>query len=323
MKLSLWARGFVLGAVFLLPGCGGDKAANTSRPDQQNAAAESAEHVADRPVQPVGHQSDVADLQTNLPASSSTRTAASRTVSSDAGINPGNKGSELDKLFPALENAPRPKPIGTDTKTLRYPNNKVKVRWQVKQFSDDSEVNHGPYVEYWSNGQIFKEGQFRDGVQDGQWKYWHENGKIHRTVTYNDGKLEGTFDVFRDDGTKEMTRSYHGGLKDGEWLNYDSTGEKILSRREYRFDLPHGTWNRYFASGQPVLEEHYKEGLLDGARKVWFENGQLREELSFRDGKRHGKYTRWDEDGTVQLELEFRNGEPVVKEDAQETETEG
>ena len=43
-------------------------------------------------------------------------------------------------------------------------------------------------IDWYENGQIEAEENYKDGKLDGKATYWHENGKIKGKVTFKDGK---------------------------------------------------------------------------------------------------------------------------------------
>jgi len=308
-----------LTALLVLTGCGGEDAADSG--DVERDAVQAASSTSNDASEPASADLSVADPAHRPKAETSSGTPSS-TKQGDRSVSPrgtrttesSDDTRELDSLFPQIVDVPEPKVVGTQPRSTKYRDDKIKARWQIKQFSDDSELNHGPYAEFWQNGQMFKEGVFEDGVPVGVWKYWHDNGQLSRELNYKKGQLEGSVEVFREDGSKEAQRSYHSGLKDGKWQLYDDTGEKVIARFEYRRDLQHGKWSTFYPSGEQKVEEYYKDNLLDGNHTAWYENGQVAEEVSFRNGRRHGKMIAWNEDGTKKLEIEYQDGEPVTEE---------
>ena len=46
----------------------------------------------------------------------------------------------------------------------------------------------GPWVYYYSNGQLSYKGTFKDGKKDGTWIECHRNGQLRLKVTYKDGE---------------------------------------------------------------------------------------------------------------------------------------
>jgi antitoxin component YwqK of YwqJK toxin-antitoxin module len=158
---------------------------------------------------------------------------------------------------------------------------KIRVEREVAKFSDNHFEADGTYREYHPNGQLFVEGLFRKGRQQGEWTYWHQNGQVNRKATYKDGQPDGAWEIHRADGTLEAKRAYVDGKRDGEWITYDETGQK------------------------PLREEHYVDGQRDGVWKVWFAGGELKQQVSFQDGKRHGASAEWTEDGKKRGEINY------------------
>ncbi len=168
--------------------------------------------------------------------------------------------------------------------TEKFKDDRIRIEREIAHFSDNHFEADGKYREYFPNGQIFVEGQYKRGRQHGEWTFYYDNGKVNRKAKFVDGQPEGPREIFRADGTLLAKRSYNHGLRDGEWVAYDPTG-KI-----------------------PLSEEHYKKGKEDGVWKFWHPNGQLKQQISLKEGIRHGTATEWDEKGTKRFEATFDQG---------------
>lgn len=174
--------------------------------------------------------------------------------------------------------------VERQTITDKYPSGEVRFERQIARFSDNHLEADGFYREYYKNGQLFAEGQYRRGRQQGEWTYYHDNGTVNRKVTYDDGLPDGSVEVRRADGTLMAKRSFDKGHRTGEWITYDDTGK------------------------QPLREEHYENGRPSGEWKFWFPDGQLQRTVNFKDGKREGLTTEWIEDGSKRGEVSYANG---------------
>jgi antitoxin component YwqK of YwqJK toxin-antitoxin module len=172
-----------------------------------------------------------------------------------------------------------PKIVGTDV----VPNvlGDGKVEREVARYSDNSFAANGFYKEYYPNGKVFIDGQFKKGRQEGEWKYYFDNGQLNRKMSYKEGKPNGSWEVFRADGTLAAKRGFKDGRRDGEWTKYDDTGKK------------------------PLTEEHYVAGAEDGVWKTWYPNGQQKQQVSFKSGKREGTATEWDDKGQKIAEAQW------------------
>jgi antitoxin component YwqK of YwqJK toxin-antitoxin module len=160
----------------------------------------------------------------------------------------------------------------------------IRIEREVARFSDNHYEADGIYREYYPNGQVFVEGQYKRGRQNGEWLYYFDNGKLNRKATFVDGLPDGSREIFRADGTLLAKRGFKDGKRDGEWITYDKSGK------------------------QPVREEHYVDGKPDGVWKVWFPDGKLKQQITLREGERHGTSTEWDESGEKRAEVNYVDG---------------
>lgn len=46
----------------------------------------------------------------------------------------------------------------------------------------------GPYREHWSNGRLAIEGQYVNGLQEGEWRYYDENGTLYEIIHFTAGR---------------------------------------------------------------------------------------------------------------------------------------
>ncbi|MCX5903605.1 MAG: hypothetical protein NTV89_09085 [Proteobacteria bacterium] len=65
-----------------------------------------------------------------------------------------------------------------------YPDGKLKSEINYRQAARD-----GMYRLYYENGQLQAAGNYRDGLQEGPWKMYDENGTLQSEETYMQGKL--------------------------------------------------------------------------------------------------------------------------------------
>ncbi|MEM9353767.1 MAG: toxin-antitoxin system YwqK family antitoxin [Planctomycetota bacterium] len=181
--------------------------------------------------------------------------------------------------------APAPRAMGKKTYLEQYADKSTRVKRSVKLMSDDSVINHGPYEEYWRNGEKFSEGVFKDGVHHGEWSFWHPNGQLNRTVNFVEGRPDGKWKAYREDGSLEAEREYVDGKREGTWIVYHPDGKT------------------------PRVELPYQNGRLEGLRKSFYVNGQERQRAPHTEGRVDGIVVEWDEAGRKVLEVEFSNGE--------------
>ena len=58
-----------------------------------------------------------------------------------------------------------------------------------KRFYQKNGKWHGELKEYWENGNIGSEGNYKDGIQDGLWKEYYENGQLKWEGEYTEGEV--------------------------------------------------------------------------------------------------------------------------------------
>jgi antitoxin component YwqK of YwqJK toxin-antitoxin module len=50
-------------------------------------------------------------------------------------------------------------------------------------------ILHGPYRDFWSHGGVSLEGQYRDGMQEGEWRFYdRDTGELREVLRFVDGR---------------------------------------------------------------------------------------------------------------------------------------
>lgn len=246
------------------------------------------------------------------PSSDSANHRAPHGGTPDDKANVHAPGSTGDPSANLIDTGPPPKFVGFEMLTTQFPDKTPQTRRRVKRFSDNTTKNDGPFTEWSATGQVVQDGQYVDGVRDGDWKLYYENGKPCKTEHYLHGKLDGSWTTWREDGTRERDVSFKAGERDGLWVTYDATGKKKLTAESYKADRRDGIWQTWFPSGQLQMEEHFRAGQLDGVQTAWYENGKKRSEQNFSNGERNGKQLYWKPSGEPLTEQLFDHGLDVT-----------
>ena len=87
------------------------------------------------------------------------------------------------------------------------------------------EVPHGRYVAE-RDGVTLLEGQFVEGVMEGEWIGYHADGSKKWRGTFAGGKESGEFVAWREDGTKHYSVAFTEGVHEGPTVYFHPTGEK-------------------------------------------------------------------------------------------------
>ncbi|MFP5436249.1 MAG: hypothetical protein ACLGH8_00500 [Bacteroidia bacterium] len=162
-----------------------------------------------------------------------------------------------------------------------------------------------------SFGQQTKSNQMdAQGKRHGQWKGMYEGTKHPRFEgTFNHGKETGTF-KFYTNTDKPILKATRVFAADGSCLTtfFDEKGAKVSEGREVNHKQD-GEWKYYHQGGGKIMAvEMYKDGKLNGFRKVFFTNGAVTEECNYVNGLKQGVYKKYNEKGVVLEESNFTDG---------------
>lgn len=239
-----------------------------------------------------------------------------RVMGADSATDEGSKStdaspSEGPDIYLNEPEAPPPATfVERQVVNSKYPDDKIRWERQVARYSDNRFVADGYYREYYPNGQLFVEGTYKDGRQEGAWTYWYDDGTENRQVTYKNGKPDGAWESYRADGTLAAVRSFKGGRRDGAWIVYDETGEQPLREQHYVDGKPNGVWKQWFPSGQLHRQVTLKDGLRDGPATEWRDDGSKAVEMNYHEGRPHGTSTLWSADGR-KFTQEYEDGRMI------------
>lgn len=151
-----------------------------------------------------------------------------------------------------------------------------------------------------------------DGKKHGLWKGVHEESQRPRYEgTFNHGKEVGVFKYFDDTkaGTVIATREFNAKDNSCYVIFYNQQSMKVSEGKvvDKKFE---GEWKYYhFNSPEIMTLEFYKNGKLEGVRKVYYRNGVIAEETTYVNGEKNGSYKSYAENGVVLEESSYKNGQ--------------
>lgn len=151
-----------------------------------------------------------------------------------------------------------------------------------------------------------------DGKKHGLWKGVHEESQRPRYEgTFNHGKEVGVFKYFDDTkaGTVIATREFNAKDNSCYVIFYNQQSMKVSEGKvvDKKFE---GEWKYYhFNSPEIMTLEFYKNGKLEGVRKVYYRNGVIAEETTYVNGEKNGSYKSYAENGVVLEESIYKNGQ--------------
>lgn len=128
--------------------------------------------------------------------------------------------------------------------------------------------------EYYTDGSLKGECEFKDGVANGLCKMFYEDGKIESEIYYIDGIQHGKATWYYPNGNIDTETNFINGKKEGISKEYYESGE-LKAEGNYKNDLPDGITKHYYKSGILEAINNYEEGQTKGEYKSYHPNGQL------------------------------------------------
>jgi antitoxin component YwqK of YwqJK toxin-antitoxin module len=101
-----------------------------------------------------------------------------------------------------------------ETTEIKYQSGEVQFRFGQYLAADGRRwVRHGPFREFYPNGQVATEGEYEDGLQQGLWRDYHENGQVAAEGYFVDGAEDGVWQFWNAKGKMEETIVYRDGVE--------------------------------------------------------------------------------------------------------------
>lgn len=179
-----------------------------------------------------------------------------------------------------------------------------------------------------------------EGKRHGLWKGIHEESKRPRYEgVFEHGKEKGTFKFFDDTkaGSLIATRDFSKGegycytifysqkgnkvseglvvnkQYEGEWKYYHNESNEIMALEFYKNGKLEGKRKVFYIKNILAEETDYKEGLKNGIHKMFSKEGKLLEELNYLNDKLHGSQIYYDAKGNKSIEGQCKNGAKIGK----------
>ena len=192
----------------------------------------------------------------------------------------------------------------------------------------------GPWKKY-DKGVLIYEGNFKDNVPVGEFKYYHPNGKLKsityfmqgvhqvRTTIYHTNERKASEGIFLDqlkdgewkywdeDSTLVKVENYKSGKKNGAWKTYSSSSGILLEELNYRNDTLHGPARTFYVDGTPCTKENYLNGQRSGTAESYYIDGKLSIKGDFHKGFKIGVWNYYDQNGTLRKVTEYKQSQEI------------
>ncbi|MBF0287398.1 MAG: toxin-antitoxin system YwqK family antitoxin [SAR324 cluster bacterium] len=282
------------------------------------------------PVSPGDMQGQTAEVQQGQ--------ASSPSASQSASSEPQGGWNEPSQTLPSTKEPSQGTQTSSDTVANRIiDGNRVKLeRKKVNNrylsfLKGESMPFTGEYTTKHSNGQLWQQMFFKEGISVGVHKAWHANGQIEVIRPFVNGKPDGKYQSFYENGQLKKEVTYKEGKQLPPIKEFFSNGKikiqdaaSVMGKREgvkkefyqsgtLKRETPYingkinGLKKEYFENGKIKEEMPYENGKGQGDKKIYYENGQLREISPRVNGKREGTAKVWNEDGTLRFQVPNKN----------------
>jgi antitoxin component YwqK of YwqJK toxin-antitoxin module len=130
------------------------------------------------------------------------------------------------------------------------------------------ENGSGAMVVTGDSGKTLIKGNYRNGLQDGEWSFFYpDNGAVMQVLRYAGGFLEGPASGYYPSGTVEWQGSFKKNEREGEWIWYHEDGS-VSTRVSLVAGKKDGQQVFFNSQGKKVREETYKGGVLAAERDL-------------------------------------------------------
>ena len=151
-----------------------------------------------------------------------------------------------------------------------------------------------------------------NGKKDGVWKGTYEVSKRPRYEgNFKNGKETGIFKFFDDTkkGDVVATRDFTANDGSSYTIFYDQNKNKVSEGKEIG-KAREGEWKYYHKTSKVIMTtENYKNGKLDGSRKVYYPDSKIAEEMTYINGSKEGIYKKYGQNGILLEQSTYKNNE--------------
>lgn len=162
-----------------------------------------------------------------------------------------------------------------------FANNKLQ---QIGKYLKDEKPT-GLWKWYYESGKLLREENFRKGLEDGMMHEYLEDGSIITEGEYIDGLKEGEW-LYQHGDHKEIGK-YRDGQKSGIWHYYYLTNNNLNFEGNFIDGVPDGKHKYYYENGKIKREEIYTMGIKKDNWKYFNELGELNLTVYYKDNKEY------------------------------------
>ncbi len=174
---------------------------------------------------------------------------------------------------------------------------------------DSNGKRTGVWRKHYENGKIRYQGQFENGKEVGEFKFFDKGSSIP-SITKEFSRVSDTAVVkfYNRYGELGSKGKMVGKSREGRWFYYFTNSGVVMSEENYLNGKLHGVVRNYYKNGKMTEEAIYKNNIRNGYSKVYTESGSLIEEVSYLNGKLEGEGKYYDLKGQLKEKGMYKDG---------------
>ena len=212
---------------------------------------------------------------------------------------------------------------------LEYSNDFLISREKIN-LTDASGLKQGEWLDFYPDGSIKTERNYRDDLLHGYYKEYDEKGKLLVTLLYESGKVTGSdidnsaeIDIvnrYNDAGKLTYSGPFREGIPVGIHRDYNENGtvkgahiyndngvlisEGVVDEEGNR----NGAWKDYSANGVVIAEGNYTDNRRSGTWKFFNANGKPEQTGAYTNGRIDGTWRWYYPEGELLREEDYYQG---------------
>lgn len=173
------------------------------------------------------------------------------------------------------------------------------------QFKND--VPYGVFKYYHANGGVKTVSDFRQGVHKVQTTLYHENGHKASEGLFVDYQKQGTWHYYTNTDILIAVENYDHGKRNGTWKIFSPKNGILLEESNYSGNRLNGIHKTYYINGELSLEENYIDGKLNGRCTAYYPKKIISSVGNYHNGFRIGTWDVYDTQGKVRSTVEYKD----------------
>ena len=171
---------------------------------------------------------------------------------------------------------------------------------EINQTNANGE-RHGIWKKYYDNNRIRYQGEFVNGKEVGDFKFYSAAHSDFPIIIKSYNKENDSIQVqfFTEKGLLESQGKMIEKERVGKWTYYHEDGKSIMVEEYYVNNMLNGEYKIFYPTGKLTKLAHYKDGQLHGNSKKYSQEGVLIEDLNYENGVLNGPAAFYELNGNI------------------------